>query len=275
MKKTITVLLVYTMLCFILLGCVSCSKTESIEEGLLGEWKSTSEKGEAFVEFYVKDESCCGRATFFDYSKNEWGTSEFIIKEINSFIMTILTPDGKIEYITFAASKDTLVFDNVIYTQSGKNIQIPEGIETYIVDGKIMPVMDGLFFGMSKEEVEIAVQPKTLTQRFSNEYFYPVDEDDYPVKVITLQFNNSGYLDTIELFLDNTNYNSVKNTAIDACSDIYGEYTKTEWSTQKDYYDYKWFSGNMIIELTDANGEYLQLSYMLDFDWVIDQRTKK
>ena len=153
--------------CVLVIGAIHIitsiiNKPLSVEEHLLGEWIAENENGEASIIFKENnDGDYSAEWSIYDYTKKEWLKTNFTIKDIDNHIMTILLDDGKIQFIPFAVSKDTLFFDGTGYKNNEKNVPIPDSEYAYIANGVILPI-DNCYMGMSRDEVEKALDPLTV-----------------------------------------------------------------------------------------------------------------
>lgn len=263
--------------CVLVIGAIHIitsiiNKPLSVEEHLLGEWIAENENGEASIIFKENnDGDYSAEWSIYDYTKKEWLKTNFIIKDIDNHIMTILLDDGKIQFIPFAVSKDTLFFDGTGYKNYEKNVPIPDGEYAYIVDGVILPV-DKCYMGMSRDEVEKALDPLEVKHSKPDSYcMLPVDGEN-EIK-ISFYFDDNYGLEEIHYWLED--YYEQKNSLIDMLSDKYGDYEKSKWSGFDNYYRYTWHSGNLIIDLNeDIEEKQIWLEFSIDLDWQLEYRRK-
>lgn len=240
------------------------------EEYLLGEWTASNENGEATIIFEKDNGEYTAEWSVYDYSNKEWSKSTFTIKDIDNHIMTILLDDGKIQFIPFAVSKDTLVFDGTGYTNSEKNVPIPDREYAYIVNGVILPI-DKCYMGMSRDEVEKALDPLTV----EHEKSWSTCElpEEYGNVRMEFSFHDEFGLKEIKYWLHD--YYEQKNSLIDMLSDKYGDYEKSKWSGFDNYYRYTWCSGNLVIDLNeDIEEKQIWLEFSIDLDWELEYRRK-
>lgn len=245
------------------------NKPLTIEEYLLGEWRVEVDDGESTLTFEENDD---GKITaewcVYDYANKEWDEHHFTVKEIEDYIMTILTDDGQIQFIPFAISKDTLVFANIEYKNEEKDIPIPDSKYTYIVDGIIKPVTNGCYMGMSKDDIEKTVAPLEVSHSKPESYcMLPVDGEN-EIKM-SFYFDDNYGLEEIHYWLED--YYSEKDYIISKLSDMYGDYEKSKWSGFDNYYRYTWCSGNLVIDLNeDIEEKQIWVVYSFKSDWVLD-----
>lgn len=247
------------------------NKPLTIEEYLLGEWIAENENGESTIVFEEKEDGVYSAEwCIYDYTDKEWLKSNFTIKDIDNHIMTILLDDGKIQFIPFAISKDTLVFAGTRYTNSEKNVPIPDSEYAYIVNGVILPV-DKCYMGMSRDEVEKALDPLTV----EHEKTWSTCElpEEYGNVTIEFSFHDEFGLKEIKYRLND--YYNEKADIIDMLSDMYGDYDEGKWSSNDNYYRYIWHSGNLEIKLNEEIKEkYIWLEFEIDLDWELEYRRK-
>lgn len=247
------------------------NKPLTIEEYLLGEWIAENENGESTIVFEEKEDGVYSAEwCIYDYTDKEWLKSNFTIKDIDNHIMTILLDDGKIQFIPFAISKDTLVFAGTRYTNSEKNVLIPDSEYAYIVNGVILPV-DKCYMGMSRDEVEKALDPLTV----EHEKTWSTCElpEEYGNVTIEFSFHDEFGLKEIKYRLND--YYDEKADIIDMLSDMYGDYDEGKWSSNDNYYRYIWHSGNLEIKLNEEIKEkYIWLEFEIDLDWELEYRRK-
>lgn len=247
------------------------NKPLTIEEYLLGEWIAENENGESTIVFEEKEDGVYSAEwSIYDYTDKEWLKSNFTIKDIDNHIMTILLDDGKIQFIPFAISKDTLVFAGTRYTNSEKNVPIPDSEYAYIVNGVILPV-DKCYMGMSRDEVEKALDPLTV----EHEKTWSTCElpEEYGNVTIEFSFHDEFGLKEIKYRLND--YYDEKADIIDMLSDMYGDYDEGKWSSNDNYYRYIWHSGNLEIKLNEEIKEkYIWLEFEIDLDWELEYRRK-
>lgn len=247
------------------------NKPLSVEEHLLGEWIAENENGEASIIFKEnEDGDYSAEWCIYDYTDKEWLKSNFIIKDIDNHIMTILLDDGKIQFIPFAVSKDTLFFDGTGYKNNEKNVPIPDSEYAYIVDGVILPI-DNCYMGMSRDEIEKALDPLTV----EHEKSWSTCElpDEYGNVMMRFSFDDEFGLNEITYWLND--YYEQKSSLIDMLSDIYGDYEKSKWSGFDNYYRYTWRSGNLVINLNeDIEEKQIWLTFRIDSDWEWEYRRK-
>lgn len=247
------------------------NKPLTIEEYLLGEWIAENENGESTIVFEEKEDGVYSAEwCIYDYTDKEWLKSNFTIKDIDNHIMTILLDDGKIQFIPFAISKDTLVFAGTRYTNSEKNVPIPDSEYAYIVNGVILPV-DKCYMGMSRDEVEKALDPLTV----EHEKTWSTCElpEEYGNVTIEFSFHDEFGLKEIKYRLND--YYDEKADIIDMLSDMYGDYDEGKWSSNDNYYRYIWHSGNLEIKLNEEIKEkYIWLEFEIDLDWELEYRRK-
>lgn len=248
------------------------NKPLTIEEYLLGEWIAENENGESTIVFEENEDGVYSAEWhIYDYTDKEWLKTNFTIKDIDNHIMTILLDDGKIQFIPFAVSKDTLVFDGTGYINIEKNVPIPDSEYAYIVNGVILPI-DKCYMGMSRDEVEKALDPLEVKHSKPDSYcMLPVDGED-EIK-ISFYFDDNYGLEEIHYWLED--YYEQKNSLIDMLSDKYGDYEKSKWSGFDNYYRYTWHSGNLIIDLNeDIEEKQIWLEFSIDLDWQLEYRRK-
>lgn len=247
------------------------NKPLSVEEHLLGEWIAENENGEASIIFKEnEDGDYSAEWCIYDYTDKEWLKSNFIIKDIDNHIMTILLDDGKIQFIPFAVSKDTLFFDGTGYKNNEKNVPIPDSEYAYIVDGVILPI-DNCYMGMSRDEIEKSLDPLTV----EHEKSWSTCElpDEYGNVMMRFSFDDEFGLNEITYWLND--YYEQKSSLIDMLSDIYGDYEKSKWSGFDNYYRYTWRSGNLVINLNeDIEEKQIWLTFRIDSDWEWEYRRK-
>ena len=247
------------------------NKPLSVEEHLLGEWIAENENGEASIIFKENEGGdYSAEWCIYDYTDKEWLKSNFIIKDIDNHIMTILLDDGKIQFIPFAVSKDTLFFDGTGYKNNEKNVPIPDSEYAYIVDGVILPI-DNCYMGMSRDEIEKALDPLTV----EHEKSWSTCElpDEYGNVMMRFSFDDEFGLNEITYWLND--YYEQKSSLIDMLSDIYGDYEKSKWSGFDNYYRYTWRSGNLVINLNeDIEEKQIWLTFRIDSDWEWEYRRK-
>lgn len=247
------------------------NKPLTIEEYLLGEWIAENENGESTIVFEEKEDGVYSAEwSIYDYTDKEWLKSNFTIKDIDNHIMTILLDDGKIQFIPFAISKDTLVFAGTRYTNSEKNVPIPDSEYAYIVNGVILPV-DKCYMGMSRDEVAKALDPLTV----EHEKTWSTCElpEEYGNVTIEFSFHDEFGLKEIKYRLND--YYDEKADIIDMLSDMYGDYDEGKWSSNDNYYRYIWHSGNLEIKLNEEIKEkYIWLEFEIDLDWELEYRRK-
>ena len=179
--------------------------------------------------------------------------------------MEIATKDGDIIFIPFAVSNDTLYFDGIEHKNPDKNIKIPKEIEknstykTYVRNGVITPVGQGLFLGMSKEEVENVIKPAVL-QDGTAYYRYEIPGTDISCHLDFFK----GELHSIEIYVEDMD---TLDEAIDYLSNLYGDYTTEKWSTNQDYIKYEWVSYNLDININydTKSNKYYWISYQLNY----------
>ena len=262
--------------CVLVIGAIHIitsiiNKPLSVEEHLLGEWIAENENGEASIIFKEnRDGDYSAEWSIYDYTKKEWLKTNFTIKDIDNHIMTILLDDGKIQFISFAISKDTLFFDGTGYKNNEKNVPIPDSEYAYIVDGVILPI-DNCYMGMSKDEVEKALDPLTVEHE---EYWSTCEmPEEYGNVRIRFSFDDEFGLNEIMYWLND--YYEQKSSLIDMLSDIYGDYEKSKWSGFDNYYRYTWRSGNLVIDLNeDIEEKQIWLTFRIDSDWEWEYRRK-
>lgn len=247
------------------------NKPLTIEEYLLGEWIAENENGESTIVFEEKEDGVYSAEwCIYDYTDKEWLKSNFTIKDIDNHIMTVLLDDGKIQFIPFAISKDTLVFAGTRYTNNEKNVPIPDSEYAYIVNGVILPV-DKCYMGMSRDEVEKALDPLTV----EHEKTWSTCElgEEYGNVTLKFSFHDEYGLKEITYWLDD--YYEQKTSLIDMLSDKYGDYEKSKWSGFDNYYRYTWRSGNLLIDLNeDIEEKQIWLEFSIDLDWELEYRRK-
>ena len=263
--------------CVLVIGAIHIitsiiNKPLSVEEHLLGEWIAENENGEASIIFKeTKNGDYSAEWSIYDYTKKEWSKTDFTIKDIDNHIMTILLDDGKIQFIPFAVSKDTLFFDGTGYKNNEKNVPIPDNEYTYIVDGVILPI-DNCYMGMSRDEVEKALDPLEVRHSKPDSYcMLPVGDED-EIKM-SFDFDDDYGLEAIHYWLED--YYEQKSSLIDMLSDIYGDYEKSKWSGFDNYYRYTWCSGNLVIDLNeDIEEKQIWLNFRIASDWELEYRRK-
>ena len=259
------------ILCLIIVFIVIISTTKtveekSVEEHLLGEWIAGNENGEASIAFRQNGDKYIGEWTVYDYSNKEWEELNFTIKETDGYVMTILFDNGEMEYVPFAVSKDTLIFADTEYKNKDKNVPIPTDKYTYILDGVMRPVTMSCYMGMTKDEVDNAM-PYTPYITDDDCYYYDLPENEYGDIRLWLNFDEKYGLNDITYWPGEEYYDN-KSGIIEFLSDLYGDYTKEQWSTQETYYSYTWHSGNLVIELNDdTEDNTLWIHYSIDRDW--------
>lgn len=247
------------------------NKPLTIEEYLLGEWIAENENGESTIVFEEKEDGVYSAEwCIYDYTDKEWLKSNFTIKDIDNHIMTILLDDGKIQFIPFAISKDTLVFAGTRYTNSEKNVPIPDSEYAYIVNGVILPV-DKCYMGMSRDEVEKALDPLTV----EHEKTWSTCELPEEYGNITIEFSFHDEFGLKEIKYRLNDYYDEKADIIDMLSDMYGDYDEGKWSSNDNYYRYIWHSGNLEIKLNEEIKEkYIWVEFEIDLDWELEYRRK-
>lgn len=257
-----------SVIVFSILGYINREKT--VEENLLGKWVAENSDGESTIVFSQDENNLLGLWTVYDYMEYEWIETSFKIKEINKYSMEILTGDGEIRFIPFSVSKDTLFFDNVEYVNHDKNIKIPPNTITYISDNKIRPVTEGLFLGMTKDEVENIIYPNLLSEDIGHDYFYEIQDVDLDNDIrCTFEFGSIGFQDDELAAVTYKGFSSEeKNFLLEYCCDHYGEYEKEEWTSLENHYYYTWKSGNLVVRMTEFDDRDLWLTYCLDDSWV-------
>lgn len=247
------------------------NKPLTIEEYLLGEWIAENENGESTIVFEENEDGVYSAEwRIYDYTDKEWLKTNFTIKDIDNHIMTILLDDGKIQFIPFAVSKDTLVFDGTGYKNIEKNVPIPDSEYAYIVNGVILPI-DKCYMGMSRDEVEKALDPLTV----EHEKMWSTCElpEEYGNVTLKFSFHDEYGLKEITYWLDD--YYEQKTSLIDMLSDKYGDYEKSKWSGFDNYYRYTWHSGNLLIDLNeDIEEKQIWLEFSIDLDWELEYRRK-
>ena len=262
--------------CVLVIGAIHIitsiiNKPLSVEEHLLGEWIAENENGEASIIFKENnDGDYSAEWSIYDYTKKEWLKTNFTIKDIDNHIMTILLDDGKIQFIPFAVSKDTLFFDGTGYKNNEKNVPIPDSEYAYIANGVILPI-DNCYMGMSRDEVEKALDPLTV----EHEKSWSTCElpDEYGNVMMRFSFDDEFGLNEITYRLND--YYEQKSSLIDMLSDIYGDYEKSKWSGFDNYYRYTWRSGNLVINLNeDIEEKQIWLTFRIDSDWEWEYRRK-
>ena len=262
--------------CVLVIGAIHIitsiiNKPLSVEEHLLGEWIAENENGEASIIFKENnDGDYSAEWSIYDYTKKEWLKTNFTIKDIDNHIMTILLDDGKIQFIPFAVSKDTLFFDGTAYKNIEKNVPIPDSEYAYIVNGVILPI-DNCYMGMSRGEVEKALDPLTV----EHEKSWSTCElpEEYGNVRMEFSFHDEFGLKEIKYWL--ADYYEQKNSLIDMLSDKYGDYEKSKWSGFDNYYRYTWCSGNLVIDLNeDIEEKQIWLEFSIDLDWELEYRRK-
>lgn len=262
--------------CVLVIGAIHIitsiiNKPLSVEEHLLGEWIAENENGEASIIFKENnDGDYSAEWSIYDYTKKEWLKTNFTIKDIDNHIMTILLDDGKIQFIPFAVSKDTLFFDGTGYKNNEKNVPIPDSEYAYIVNGVILPI-DKCYMGMSRDEVEKALDPLTV----EHEKSWSTCElpEEYGNVRMEFSFHDEFGLKEIKYWLHD--YYEQKNSLIDMLSDKYGDYEKSKWSGFDNYYRYTWCSGNLVIDLNeDIEEKQIWLEFSIDLDWELEYRRK-
>ena len=250
----------------IIVGRSPNNEQKPIEEHLLGEWVVENDNGESSIIFELEDDEYVGEWTVYDYRNKEWEEIDFTIKDIDNHIMTILLDDGDMEYVPFAVSKDTLIFADTEYKNKDKDVPIPTDEYTYILDGVIRPVTMSCYMGMTKDEVDKAM-PYTPYRTDDDRYYYELPENEYGDIRLWLSFDEKYGLNNITYWIGNEYYDN-KSGLIEYLSDMYGEYTKEQWSTQETYFSHTWHSGNLVIELNEDTEEgKLWIDYTIDRDW--------
>ncbi len=267
------------ILCVVILFAIKIGTTKSVEEKpteehLLGKWIAENYNGESTIIFEQSGDKYVGEWTVYDYYDKEWDTLSFTIKEIDGYVMTILIDNGEMEYVPFAVSKDTLIFADTEYKNEDKDVPISTDKYTYILDGIIRPVTMNCYFGMSNEEASKIIPYTLKDYGYENikEYYCILPEDKYGHIKLVLAFDDEYGLDEITYWLDDEHYN-IKSGLIDFLSDLYGDYTKEQWSTYENYYSYIWHSGNLVIRLNeDTEDDTLWIDYCIDTDWYLEFR---
>jgi len=262
--------------CVLVIGAIHIitsiiNKPLSVEEHLLGEWIAENENGEASIIFKENnDGDYSAEWSIYDYTKKEWLKTNFTIKDIDNHIMTILLDDGKIQFIPFAVSQNTLVFDGTGYINIEKDVPIPDSEYAYIVNGVILPI-DNCYMGMSRDEVEKALDPLTV----EHDELWSTCEmpDEYGNVRMRFSFDDEFGLNEITYWLND--YYEQKSSLVDMLSDIYGDYEKSKWSGFDNYYRYTWRSGNLVINLNeDIEEKQIWLTFRIDSDWEWEYRRK-
>lgn len=273
-KKGVTFGIIALCLLIVVLIIVGRSpnrEQKPIEEHLLGEWVAANDNGESSIVFERDEDEYVGEWTVYDYRNKEWEEIDFTIKDIDNHIMTILLSDGDMEYVPFAVSKDTLIFADTEYKNKDKDVPIPTDEYAYILDGVIRPVTMSCYMGMSKDEAAKAI-PYTLEHSYGDTYYCELPESEYGDIRLQLRFDDEYELNEITYWIGDEYYDD-KSGLVDHLSDLYGDYTKEQWSTQENYYHYIWESGNLVITLNDnTEDDSLWIEYRISTDWYLEYR---
>ena len=250
----------------------------TFEENLVGTWTSSKDSslGKASIAFYLENDVLMGELAYYDYDNYEWDKMSFAVDEYTEYTMTLLFEGGKIDKFSYSMGKDKLIFDGVLYTNTDKNINVDETKNTYILDGVPMPVRKNIYFGMSSSEIKEFADSdfghKTNYVSGNGEcHFYELPDFFYPQVdgFTTYDFNNNDELYMLQYyFYDSANYsemNQLKNNIIEAYSSQFGNYEKRDWTTTKDYTDYVWKSGNLIVTFCDQTREDGNVAYTINY----------
>jgi len=244
------------------------NRERSVEYNLLGEWIAETDEIKSKVVFEGNENDLEGTWSIYDYENGKKEVIDFEVEDIENYTMEIVTKDGDIMFVPFAVSKDTLYFNDIEHKNPDKNVKIPKGTITYIEDGIIKPVVNSLFIGMSKEEVEKVIRPTELEKEEYNGhihyYYYEIPDTDLSCR---LEFSDKEVLEKIEVY---TNEKESLNDIIEILSNSYGNYERTENKLYEgcNYCTYEWKSNNMIIELEyQVESDYYWITYKLDFSW--------
>ncbi len=264
-SKAITVIVCFVW-CVVLIFSVIIgyvNRERDIEYNLLGVWVSENDEVKSKIIFEEDGNVLEGTWSFYDYINGKKEIIDFEVENIEDFTMEIATEDGDIIFIPFSVSKDTLYFDGIEHKNSDKNIRISKEMEkynsyrTYVRNGVITPVGQGLFLGMSMDEVENIIKPAVLQKEIGYyQYVLPGTEISCHLDFF------KGELHCIELYIEDID--SI-DKAIDYLSNLYGEYTIERWSIDCDYIRYKWESYNLNININynTKSNKYYWISYQL------------
>ena len=250
------------------MGCNS-NTVESIEDSLVGVWKTTVGNGnlEAEIEFQKSGDEYIGEYNLYDYSESKWCTNKFKLKSIDNFTLTLLLSTGEIEQMSFAVSKDTLYLSGIAFVNSEKSIATTR-TDTYIKNGVITPIINDVFFGMSEIEFNNSEFRKKCSNSTSGFNLPKNFYDWYPSEYSGFNWGSEHFyndsLCSLNLYFS---YNAKLSSAqvilmniIDEYSSQFGAYSQSEGV-------YTWQSGNIEITLEslvyDAGLSYYHIRYSL------------
>jgi major membrane immunogen (membrane-anchored lipoprotein) len=265
MKKLLSIVLVISTLlstCFLFTSCSKePTKEPTFEENIVGTWESKKDgsKNKVTLVFEYTDETLRGTQSYYDYDNSEWGEITFKVEDRTDYTMTLIYDVGKLDVVSYSLAKDTLVFDNAVYKNESKNIEIDPEQKTYILDGVPMPVRAGMYFGMTKSEIESMADSKYIksdTDYYSGNDVYHYEapvlfnlQVDHNMSYATYYFDENGrFYEHILSFgdYDTEKLIELKIKLMDAFSSQYGKYRIEDHHAGDKYV---WQSGNMIVEM--------------------------
>jgi hypothetical protein len=272
MKRVVSVVLTIAALLSVVFVFSSCSKEKqpTFEENIVGTWESQKDgtENKARLVFEYTGNELKGTQSYYDYDNSEWGELSFKVGERTEYTMTLLYDGGKMVTVSYAMGNDSLVFDNIIYTNESKNIKVDVTAKTYILDGIPMPVRAGIFFGMTKSEVKLLADTaftETTARGFTYElpdYFFPKTEG-----YTWYAFENDRLIETGFRFdaWRNTEkeQEKLKSNLLYAYSEQYGTYTTFNWTTS-DTISYVWKTGNMTVIMRIWDKDSIDIIYTLE-----------
>ena len=256
-KIMLVICIIWSVMLMILAIIGYVNRERSVEHNLLGEWIAETDEIKSKVVFEGNENDLEGTWSIYDYGNGKKEVIDFEVEDIENYTMEIVTEDGDIMFVPFAVSKDTLYFNNIKHKNPDKNVKIPKKMKkydrykTYVSNGVITPVGQGLFIGMTMDEVENVIKPATLQEEIGY-YCYEMPETDISCHLDFFK----GHLNEIELYIDDMD---TMDGAIWYLSELYGNYTKERWTTNDKYIQYRWESDNLTVELncdTEENTYY-------------------
>ena len=142
-----------TILLSSILSCTGCAGEKN---SLVGEWSSNHSDGSsATIIFEEGTEGLTGEISIVDTESSKWIKKTFTVNAMDekNFTMTLLMDDGTVEKTFYVASKDTLYIFGIEFTNPKKNVKTTR-TDTYVVDGKITPIIGDVYIGMTREQVK-------------------------------------------------------------------------------------------------------------------------
>ena len=224
--------------------------------------------GKVSITFSYENDVLSGELAYYDYDNSEWDKMSFTVDEYTEYTMTLLFDGGKIDKFSYSIGKDRLIFDGVIYTNTGKNVKVDKTRRTYILDGVPMPIIEDVYLGMTESEFKgtdfYTENKSSYSSDFLNlpDWFYP-SVDGF----VSFYFNESENLRSLNFFFykDTTDKTQqLKTNIVAAYSSQFGDHEKRDWST-KDYTDYIWKSGNLIVTFCDQTREDGDVAYTVEY----------